>query len=194
MRVHRVTGDQCQYDQESHKGDPVKKPTGWMSNSPEILKKLSKRCRGVGECSRRTGGRHATASGRVAREAAIYPFKLCRAILEGCKNQLLKDGKLLAGARGIQALFDDDHVEYLDALTGEKLNGEEKAAAEKVFNVTSHEAMVKDSVTGQPLEPLLVKAARKLEMEYFEAKEVWERSPRSEALARTGKAPSRCAG
>ena len=30
-RVHRVTGDQCQYDQESHKSDPVKKPTGWMS-------------------------------------------------------------------------------------------------------------------------------------------------------------------
>jgi len=170
-RVQRITGDQCQYGQESFKGDPVKKPTGWLSNSPEILKKLEKRCRGRrGECTRPRGGRHASASGRVAREAAVYPFQLCRTILEGCRNQLRKDGKLHDGMHGIQGLFEEDSVRslqplYLDALTGEELKGEEAAAAERVFNLKGKAELFHDSVTGQPLEPMLVKAARKLEME-----------------------------
>ena len=192
-RVHRVVGDQCQYNQESFKGDPVKKATGWLSNSVEVLKKLNKRCESrTSLCSRPKGGRHATASGRVAREAAIYPFRLCRAILEGCRNQMLKDGKLRNGTHGIQALFesaDEDYAWYCDALTGEKLYGDDVIAAEKVFSMKGTDTVIKDSVTGQPLEQSLVAAARKLELEYFEAKQVWEKRPRAEALARTGKAP-----
>ncbi len=190
-RVQRSVGDQCQFEQQSHLGDPVKKPTGWLSNSPEILKALSKRCRGQGgDCSRRGGGRHAVAAGRVAREAAIYPFELCRAILRGCRNQLLRDGKLKDGVHGLQNIFEEDNVRYYDQLTGEALDASEIAAAEKVFAVhqQAHEGY-RDSVTGQPLRAELVKAARKLEMEYFEAKRVWEKRPRSEALARTGKVP-----
>ena len=47
----------------------------------------------------------------------------------------------------------------------------------------------KDSVTGQPLPEALVRAARRLELEYFEKKHVWVKVPRSEALAKTGKPP-----
>ena len=47
----------------------------------------------------------------------------------------------------------------------------------------------KDSVTGQLLPEVLVRAARQLELEYFEKKQVWEKMPRSKALAKTGKAP-----
>ena len=194
-RVERVVGDQCQYGQQSHTGAPVRKATGWMSNSKEILRTLEKRCKGTrGECSRARGGRHETASGRVAREAAIYPFKLCRAILEGCRNQLLKDGRLSHGLYGIQSIFEEDSARllqplYRDAITGEELSGEDAEAAEKVFNLKGNVNVFKDSVTGQPLEPTLVTAARKLEMEYFESKQVWERRPRAEALAKTGKAP-----
>ena len=36
-RVHKIVGDQCQYGQQSFRGDPVKKATGWMSNSTEIV-------------------------------------------------------------------------------------------------------------------------------------------------------------
>jgi hypothetical protein len=195
QRVGRITGDQCQYGQESSQGDPVRKSTDWMSNSPDPPKKLEKRCKGRnGDCSRRGGGRHATASGRVAREAAIYPFKLCRAILEGCRNQLRKDDRIHDGMYGIQGLFEEDSAQtlqssYHDALTGERLSVEESAVAERVFAVHSNDEVFKDSVTGQPLEKALVSAARKLEMEYFEEKNVWERRPRAEALARTGKAP-----
>ena len=69
------------------------------------------------------------------------------------------------------------------------MHGDEAAAAENIFGMSGKEATFKDSVTGQPLEPTLVKAVRKLEVEYFDAKEVWEKRPRAEALARTGKAP-----
>ena len=78
---------------------------------------------------------------------------------------------------------------YFDAVTGEELSGEEKAAAQRVFQISSKEAVYKDSVTGQPLEQALVQAARKLELEYFESKLVWVRRPRAEALAKTGKSP-----
>ena len=95
--------------------------------------------------------------------------------LEGCRNQLRKDGKLHSGMHGIQSFFEEDYAQLLqpshhDALTGEKLNEEESAVAERVFNVQGKEEMFKDSVTGQPLEQVLVKAARKLEMKYFEEK------------------------
>ncbi len=190
-RVHRSVGDQCQFGQQSYLGDPVKKPTGWLSNSPEILKAISRRCRGQGgECSRRAGGRHAVAAGRIAREAAAYPFRLCRAILQGCRNQLFRDGKLKAGIHGLQGVFEEDCILYVDHATGEVLEGEDAVAAERVFTVQrqAHESF-RDSVTGQPLRAELVRAARKLEMEYFETKGVWEKRPRSEALAKTGRAP-----
>ena len=40
--VDRMVGDQCCYGQRDRRGGAaVKKPTGWMSNSPEVLKELS---------------------------------------------------------------------------------------------------------------------------------------------------------
>ena len=56
--VSRVVADQCQYDNRVtfglQKGMPVKKPTGFMSNAPELLEKLRARCLGRhGQCSSR---------------------------------------------------------------------------------------------------------------------------------------------
>ena len=71
----QVVGDQCQYGQETADGRPVKKPTRWLSNSPEILKELGARCDGrAGECSRPWGGDHVLTSGKIAWEAAVYSF------------------------------------------------------------------------------------------------------------------------
>ena len=101
--VSRVNGDQCLYGQESKEGSPVKKPTGWMSNSEETLKMLSKRCSGKGgDCSRAKKGQHQTCGGRTARDAAIYPFQLCKAILQGFRNQLRKDGVMEVNVVGMQ--------------------------------------------------------------------------------------------
>ena len=62
---------------------------------------LSRRCQGrAGRCSD-TGQPHVECSGQVAREAAIYPAKLCKAILEGFSRQLQSDGMMEAGVTGI---------------------------------------------------------------------------------------------
>ena len=46
-----------------------------------------------------------------------------------------------------------------------------------------------DATTGQVLRGELVKAARVVEMNYFNDKHVWDKCPLSEALSRTGKKP-----
>ena len=52
-------------------------------------------------CSYARGQAHEVCSGRVAAEAAIYPLKLCRAILQDFKKQLEVDGLMVEGAVGM---------------------------------------------------------------------------------------------
>ena len=99
-QVGRATGDRCQYGKTSRHGQTVRKPIGWMSNAPEVLKELNRRCQGRGGACSIGGLPHATASGRVAREAAVYPFKLCEVILKGMRNQLRIQGRLQPGTHG----------------------------------------------------------------------------------------------
>ena len=71
--VSTTLTDQCQFGQRSREGNPVLKPTKWMSNCEHILSSLSKCCGGRGgECSA-TGTPHQQCSGRTAREAAAWP-------------------------------------------------------------------------------------------------------------------------
>ena len=80
--------DQCQYGMEDKNGDPIKKPTTFMTNSDAMCSELEQRCGGrSGECSRPGGGRHVVCNGFRAKMAAIYHFKLCKAILTGMRNQ-----------------------------------------------------------------------------------------------------------
>ena len=48
--VIRVHGDQCQYGAEvqsgPHKGQPLLKPTGFMTNAPAVVRALSLKCQG----------------------------------------------------------------------------------------------------------------------------------------------------
>ena len=188
-RVQMTVGHQCQYGQQTSSGQPIKKPTGWMSNSPAILEQLQKMCSGKGgACSRRGGGHHAVASGKTARAAAVYPFRLCRAILRGCQRQLQRDGKLQAGLHGLQPAEDEVMIAVAEAIADCKVE-EDWQALGMGWPSKANSKVIRDSVTGQLLPEPLVRAARKLELEYFESKQVWEKVPRSEALARTGKRP-----
>jgi len=162
--VGRLNGDQCQYGQVTEKGSPVKKPTGWMSNSKKVLEALSRRCSGRGgECSASPGQKHVICEGQVARRAAQYPFELCKAILSGFKEQLTEDGVLHIGVLGMQVdeLKDTDLFEEEAAVMALK--------GEKVY---------RDAITGQILDPELVEAARRKELEYFISKQVWKKRPR----------------
>jgi hypothetical protein len=66
--VIRVCGDQCQFGAEhqrgARRGDPVKKPTGFLTNSRRVAEALDVRCQGRGgACSRAKGGQHAPCAG-----------------------------------------------------------------------------------------------------------------------------------
>ncbi len=167
--VSRVKGDQCQYGQEvqfgKYKGQPIKKPTGFMSNAPQLLKRLSRACQGYGgACSRPRGGEHALCSGRAARDAARYSKSLCRAIINGMVDEMHVRGIWRRGEVGLHAVTDEDSV-LPEGCSGR----------------------YRDDITGQPLRDDLVAEARAKELRYFCEKGVWVKRPKNEARARTGK-------
>ena len=167
-----------------------------MSSSRHVLEALSKRCTGPkGFCSASRGSRHGTTTGRAARDAAVYPFQLCKAILVGLHKQLKAEGRLTQGVFGIQALweadpFDGEWVEYVDVRTGERVSLLEYEKLDELFQVShGRDGTYRDGVTGQELKPELVKAARQEEMEFFRDKKVWVKRPRGEARRVSGKYP-----
>ena len=172
MSVEKATCDQCLYGCTAEDGSPVKKPTTFMTNTPELAKELRSRCKGRGRaCSRPEGGEHTQCRGKTARMAAVYHFKLCRAILVGFRNQLRKDGTCKDGfVVVLGSSFKGDlppepvpiHLVYeLKAKDGEILNVQFEGAT-----------VYRDDLTGQLLDPELVRAAIQQELEYFEAKQV----------------------
>ncbi len=169
--VQRVVGDQCQYAQEvmygTYHGQPVRKATGFMSNAPRLLEKLTKRCAGQGgQCSRPNGGRHVTASGRVAKDAARYTDALCKAIVHGMVDEMQWRGIWRRGEVGLHAVTDEDSA----AQMAEGCSGR-----------------FRDDITGQLLRDDLVREARAKELQYFCDKGVWVKRPKSEARQKTGR-------
>ena len=113
--VLRAQGDPCMFGAEARSsqsiGMPVKKPTGFLTNSPCVTETLNKRCQGaVGLCSRPRGGRHEHCSGRIASEAQIYLKGLCTAVFKGVTDQLRADGLLKQGCYRIHVADDDFEV------------------------------------------------------------------------------------
>ena len=197
--VVQATADQCQYGSQAPDGSPVKKPTTFLTNSPELAKELSTRCSGKkGECSRPGGGTHTQCRGKVARAAAIYHFKLCRAILVGFRNQLKVDGCYKDGFVGLLER-NQEQEELPMRLPLNLITSKERDllpihrltdAKGFVLNVRIEDDTVyRDDLTGQVLDATLVRAARAKEMEYFEAKVVWEVKDMGEARRVTGKPP-----
>ena len=126
------------------------------------------------------GGFHKLCSGGRARDAAIYPFALCKAILQGIRNQMRHDHRLQEGMCGLQAL----EVETQNVVANLfEIDGDVEACT------MSKAGKVLDSLTGQPLDIELVRKARQEELKYFRDKGVWTKRPRQEAYQRMGKAP-----
>ena len=93
--VSRITADQCQMGQQTDAGEPIMKQTGFMSNCPDILDRLHRRCSGKGGwCSRPQGGKHQLCNAKVARRAAIFQRELCEEILIGLKNYLTRHRRM----------------------------------------------------------------------------------------------------
>ena len=80
--VRRVRGDQCQFGQVSDTGNPIRKATGFMSNSECVLDILNKRCFGRhGFCSRELGGKHQDCIGRTAKRLQFIATRCARPYL-----------------------------------------------------------------------------------------------------------------
>ena len=102
----RIRADQCMHGQESQQGNPLKKPTGFMSNAPCLLDALNRRCFGrKGLCSRPSGGRHQDCLGNVARRAAIFSDDMCEVILSGFSAQLKADRRMRENEHGVNHIM-----------------------------------------------------------------------------------------
>ena len=182
MNVETATCDQCMYGCTSADGSPVKKPTTFLTNAPELAKRLRVRCKGKGgSCMRPGGGSHAQCRGKTARMAAVYDLKLCRANLVGFRDQLRCDGVYTDGFVGMMdGCCETERVPvyHLSDSSGQVLKVQIEGAE-----------TYKDDLAGQALPPEFVKKARKMELEYFGSRLVWEKRPIAEARRVKGKPP-----
>ena len=127
-------------------------------------------------------------NGRTSKEAAIYPFELCKDILTGFRNHMLIDGRLSRGSVGLNCIVRDDLED------GSQANLQGVPVAENSYRQIrklrgENEEVFMDDLTGQRLDPTLVKAARKLEMDYVKAKGLRLKRPTKECFERAGRPP-----
>ena len=182
--VEEIRADQCQFGQRAKNGRPIMKPTGFMSNSPLLLKELRRVCKGEkGYCRgvpETEGLEHQHCTGAVARGAAIYPMKLCRDILRGISKQLRADG-----------FFADDEVGMIEPSLREIIHNVQRNDAYVLVSDDGKapSGMFRDDISGQVLHDSIVAEAQKKEMDYFDLKQVWELRSKEECMKVTGKKP-----
>ena len=111
--------------------------------------------------------------GKHVKVAAVYPDGRCIAILEGIRNQLKGDKVIVAGEFGMAS----------------KENQFEKIHTSIMEPMSLASGLYKGDIIGQVLVDSLVRAARKLELKYFEGKEVWGLRYEVECFRRIGKPP-----
>ena len=142
---------------------PVKKSTGWLTNSPCIADKVGVQCLNT-QLHPEEQHRHVHLLGGRDKHAEKYTRELCRAILEGLKDQMREDG-----------------------IIGELAEG--TTCEEKDWSGDWEEEEAWDDVTGKKLQPKEVKKARSTELQYCEDMKLADLVPEQEAWAVSGKAP-----
>jgi len=123
-----TVADQCMYGLKTWSKDrsikymPAIKITKFMTNSPCIAEELSRRCKGQHVHQQLMDGR--------AKEAAIYPEPLCRAICVGLIREMKKATQQL---RSLMTVRHDTKIteEYVDTKEGKKKRGVSHAEDEE---------------------------------------------------------------
>jgi len=116
--------------------------------------------------------------------AAVYHFKLCRAILVGFRRQLKADGICKDGYVGMLEASQENSevVSPLPLL--------HVGIGDHLLDVESDGGVIyRDDLTGQILNSKLVREARQKELDFFNAKNVWSLRAFEESRRRTGKPP-----
>ena len=183
-RVTSVVSDQCEYGLLTPNADgvptPAKKPTRWMSTSPQMIKRLSRRCSKTHEHQHLVGGR--------AKAAEDYSLELVTDILRGIRDTAdheeewgdatekeLESAMVTAGL-----LHDVKFSSLVAAYRAEDLLVETKNLSVKFKHLNGKANMTnltfkdsyKDEYTGEELPMGYVRNAMLDELEYF-CDKVW---------------------
>ena len=172
------------------------KSTKFLSNSPEVLKRISKRC-----CNRKEFGgllitplkrlhpkvhRHADISDGRLKQCQVYPRAFCKAVCEGIAAQKrlhhlgLKSEPLMS----VEVMNETVPVELRTGNPSSDLHEDDGDGF-----VMADGTIATDDQTGAPLKPALTKQARCEEIVYFKEMKVYTKVPVEECWANTGKAP-----
>ena len=194
--VSSIVSDQCEYGLLTPDADglpmPAKKPTRWMSSSPFMLDRLSRRCSGDHVHQHLVGGR--------AKAAEDYSIELVTEILRGVRDTADAEEKwgdecseeLIASMRTAGVMHDVHDVSVAAAYRSEDLD----AATEKLTvklkyadgRVESTELVFKDSYkdeyTNEELPLGHVRRAMHEELVYF-CDTVWQLVPVEEVTGKT---------
>ncbi|CAK0843605.1 unnamed protein product [Prorocentrum cordatum] len=168
-------GDQCVLGlvvADAHGDRLAKKPTGWMSNNKEVFDEVCKRCpndTGIG-----SRHEHSTFVGRNMCVAERYPVKLLRAVLRGLRRHLSNKKVLTLSALDAGPNVDDEGISLKDFV------GKWRDTLRTEFY---------DDLTGLPLDPTRVKAARRLEMDFMAQLGVWVYAREEDCQRELGRRP-----
>ena len=136
-----------------------------MTNSKCIAEELEGVCENILAGQEIHRHVHLIGGGR-AKAAQIYPPKLVEAILRGLKRQMREDKVINAVEEAITGPSPDDYVE-------------------KEEEMREIEEQYIDDISGAPLCPKLVKAARAEEIQWLRDEKVYKRVPLSESEGHT---------
>ena len=184
--VIRVRADQCMYGLKTQVKDEIRramKPTGFMTNSWCVAKRLTRRCDGSHPHFSLMEGR--------ASAAEVYPKLLCQEICRGILDQKEYDRKGTACTKSLNSVELSKILKeagwpphWRDVRHGD--TKEEKDLEKEIYmlGVKNGTAWAYDDVTYAALPADLVKRARMEEIEYVRKMGVYTMVPRSEAAGK----------
>ena len=193
--VKTVICNMCRFGMTStfQDGSPglVFKPTQFATNSEQIARALDKKCLRDHAHAELVGGRAAAAQ--------VYPPALCKAIILGMKAQVKEDESWMNKDRGGDS--DMMHLEIDDSdLEDEPPRLEEDSDSDDDLEVNLHTEIgscesgdddwdAEDDVHGGKLDPIEVRKARVVEMQYVKDRKIYDYSTVKECYEATRAPP-----
>ncbi|CAL1132850.1 unnamed protein product [Cladocopium goreaui] len=142
----RTRCDMCQYGMKVEGEAFNQKPTGILTNGPEIVQQLSSKCTGQHTHQQLMGG--------IAHKAEVYPPGFCQAVMKGIMNQMQKDGGWFLRKSNSQETHevyveedeeDEDEIPDQDPQEVEAI-GEEEGDKESSSTISSEERRALDKL------------------------------------------------
>ena len=188
----------------------VEKSTKFLTNSPEVCKRISKRCTNrkpnhdpvvesgerlcvpadeaakpklPGGVPSRGAHRHASLLGGRARKCQVYPREFCKAVCAGISAQK----KLFGLGLRAEPLMS---IEAMSAVTPGSDGDPSRELHEDITEYMLGDGTVAwDDQSGASLKPALMVQARREEIQYFKDMKVYEKVMLEECWEQTGKGP-----